>query len=693
MRIEKLAVKNFRLLKDVHLCLEERTTVIVGRNNSGKTSLTELFRRLLQEKSPSFHLEDFSLCAHQDFWTAFVQKANGADESEIRQVLPVIEVTLTISYNTASPSLGALCEFVVDLNSDCAQVVIAIRYELKRGEIKRLFADLSYNVDADENAKLAFFREMKARVPKLYRVQLHAVDPHRPENIRSMEWTSLQGLLQSGFINAQRGLDDTTHRSNEVLGNILESLFTTARSQLEDTRDRDAARALDDVVRNVQEQLDANFNRQFEALLPTFSLFGYPGLVDPKLRTETTLDVTRLLTNHTKVRYAGVHGVTLPEAYNGLGSRNLIFILLKLLDFFKSFKAQHTTPGIHLVFIEEPEAHLHPQMAEVFIRKLHEIAAEFANGFNDGVHWPVQFVVTTHSTHMANEADLDSIRYFLAISDIHTNYCKTTIKDFRQGLGDCTESDRQFLHQYMTLTRCDLLFADKAVLIEGTSERLLLPVMINKIDATPNANAKLSSQYLSVIEVGGAYAHIFFALLRFLELKTLIITDLDSAAYNPAKRLAAEKVSTSTHTTNACIKQWFENDGVSPANLIAKGSADKTKGLLQLAYQVPEVPDSPCGRSFEGAFMLANRQLFGLDNVPDDELEDRVWENAPEDKKSDFALMYAIQVTNWNVPRYIEQGLRWLADDSPRVATAAATASLDSLPTSKPAVDPQVPSG
>ncbi len=42
----------------------------------------------------------------------------------------------------------------------------------------------------------------------------------------------------------------------------------------------------------------------------------------------------------------------------------------------------------------------------------------------------------------------------------------------------------------MTLTRCDLLFADKAVLIEGTSERLLLPKMIQVLEETESSRTK-----------------------------------------------------------------------------------------------------------------------------------------------------------------------------------------------------------
>ena len=65
-------------------------------------------------------------------------------------------------------------------------------------------------------------------------------------------------------------------------------------------------------------------------------------------------------------------------------------------------------------------------------------------------------------------------------------------------------------------------------MIEGTSERLLLPVIIEKLEKAEPEAPKLSSQYMTTMEVGGAYAHLFFALLDFLELRTLIITDLDS---------------------------------------------------------------------------------------------------------------------------------------------------------------------
>src|SRR5688572_29934579 len=98
MKIRDIAVKNFRLLEDVELCIENDTTLVVGRNNSGKTSLTELFRRLLADNSPRFRLEDFSLGTHERFWEARELLRNN-EEDVARERLPVISVALVIEYS------------------------------------------------------------------------------------------------------------------------------------------------------------------------------------------------------------------------------------------------------------------------------------------------------------------------------------------------------------------------------------------------------------------------------------------------------------------------------------------------------------------------------------------------------------------------------------------------------------------
>lgn len=666
MKINKIEVTNFRLLKNVTLSLEDETTVIVGRNNSGKTSLAELFRRVLSDGSTQFHLEDFSLSSHDNFWNAFMLFKGGSSEEKILNELPSLSLKLWIEYSISSPDLGRLSEFIIDLdiNSNCG--IALFKYHIKEGAIELLFKDIPFveGAPAQEN-KIIFYKKIRERIQKNYIASLLAIDPTDENNQKNVDITSLRVLLQPGFINAQRGLDDITHKEKDFLGKILEKLLSPSNIENASEEDKAAIKKLDDVVLGLQEKIDTDFNKNLNKLIPTLQLFGYPRLSDPQLKTETTLDTQRLLSNHTKIRYLGDENLGLPETYNGLGSRNLLYILFQLFEFFKSYQTNELTSGVHLIFIEEPEAHLHPQMQEVFIRKLSDITKVFSEKLNNGNAWPVQFVVSTHSTHLANESSFDSIRYFLNRQE-GDKY--TVIKDLRDGFRkDELKEDKEFLHKYMTLTRCDLFFADKAILIEGATERILLPMMIEKFDSTGDS-AKLSSQYITAIEVGGAYAHRFYGLLEFLELKTLIITDLDSTLKqeNDDGKMVGKKhkVVGSTNTSNAVLTNWFDNKDISAAELIGKTDNEKIKGNKKLTYQIPEDGTTACGRSFEDAFILANPSKFGVPETNDDGKSEFAFKEAGVIDKTDFALKYGVEINDWVLPKYIKSGFEWLNEST-----------------------------
>jgi len=672
MHIQKVTVRNFRLLADVELVLEDQTTLVVGRNNSGKTSLSEAIRRFLVDQNPKFQIEDFSNASYDGFCDALMAKNAGREDDEVRALIPSIELRLLFRYDPEQPELGPLSDFVIDLDPDCNEALVVARYELRDGAIEPLLADQPADKLTDED-RLAFFQLLRERVPTLFVANIWAEDPNDATNRKPMTVSALRSLLKTGFVNAQRGLDDDTSRDTDVLAKILEGLFTAAKSPTADQADQAIAQALQEAVRDIQQTIEGGFKDELRKLMPTLRTFGYPGLDGSELETETTLDVERLLSRHTKVRYAGHRGILLPESYTGLGIRNLIFILLRIVSFYRTFRSEPKAPGIHLVFIEEPEAHLHPQMQEVFIRQVSKIAQQLSDQEGATLPWPVQFIVSTHSSHVANAAGFEAIRYFLPTAAGGVR--QTEIKDLREGLRETPEDHRRFLHQYLTLTRCDLFFADKAILIEGTSERLLLPVIIEKLEEAEPDAPKLSSQYLTTMEVGGAYAHIFFDLLDFLELRTLIITDLDSVA---APGGAACPVHEGKATSNSCLNSWFGDGNCSPKALLAKDDAAKVKELRRIAFQRPEADGDPCGRTFEDAFMLANPAMFDIVGATPEEKAQSAWDKLDKIKKSQFALKYAIDETGWTAPGYILDGLRWLVaggvpDADVTIVQAAAT--------------------
>lgn len=661
MFIKNIAISNFRLLRNVSLTLQKESTVIVGRNNSGKTSLSEIFRRFFSGKSPSFNLEDFSILSIPDFKDALELKLKGEEETTVRSKIPTIDLDLIIDYQDNKNDYGALSEFIIDLDENTTEAWIKISYKLKNGMIDAFFEGLTTENISD------CYKLFKERIPQLFNVEITAIDPTDSTNVSVVEFTKLIRCLGADFINAQRGLDDVTQSEKDVLGKVLSSIFKSATVDTAPEEMKQKSKELEDVVKDIQGKVDTDFKDKVNALLPALSLFGYPGLSDPKLSTETTLDVKTILESNTKIRYEQDYGITLPETYNGLGSRNLIYILFQLFEFFRKYQSNPNQIQNHIIFVEEPEAHLHPQMQEVFIRKLNEIAKEFSKTMNNNIPWPVQFIVSTHSTHIANEASFDCIRYFLTNSQ---NKSETCIKDLNaEFVAEDRKDDKEFIYKYLTLTKCDLYFADKAMLIEGPTERLLMPELIRKTDIEIT-NSKLANQYISVVEIGGAYAHRFFRFLDFLEIKTLVITDLDSTKQEVTDTnktvYKACNVSQGTHSSNAGIKNWFKenDDNVDLAGIRNKKDVDKIVGTRRIAFQIPEEGKSACGRSFEDAFMIANCALFSIAEVNDADIEAKAFDTAQDmkQKKTDFALQYALDDKTWNVPLYIKEGLIWLAE-------------------------------
>ncbi len=398
--------------------------------------------------------------------------------------------------------------------------------------------------------------------------------------------------------------------------------------------------------------------------------------------------------------------MVLPDRYNGLGFKNLIYMVIELLDRHAQWMdIEEDRPPLHLVFIEEPEVHLHAQLQQVFIRKIQDILQITGD---DAATYQSQFVVTTHSPHILYERGFKPIRYFRRSAQANTQ--TSEVLNLSAFYSDSNVPIRDFLERYLKLTHCDLFFADAALLVEGNVERLLMPLMIEK--AAPHLRAAC----LSILEVGGAYAYRFKTLIEFLGLTTLIVTDIDSITAPAAAPVAAateaaevqeaeeddtdedEEPATSGKacpvleanavTSNRTLIEWLPGQTTIAALMVAteqsRTQSPSTESLatIRVVYEnaVPVTWNGETypliGRTLEEAFALQNltwcqhldRQDIGLRIRRNDTktlavLSERIHKRIKrrDFKKTDFALALLGQDPNgWVVPRYIDEGLKWL---------------------------------
>lgn len=198
MLLKSAKIRNFRLLADVELVLEAKSTVIVGRNNSGKTSLSEVMRRFLKEGTPRFLLEDFSSACYDQFCAALEAFHAGEEEEAVRRKLPTIELRLVCTYDPKSPGLGPLAPFVIDLDPDSSTAIVILLYELEDGGIKSFFAD-SPAPPLNAQTRLAYFKLLRDRILKQFKTNVWAEDPNDSTNKREISISALRHLVKTGF--------------------------------------------------------------------------------------------------------------------------------------------------------------------------------------------------------------------------------------------------------------------------------------------------------------------------------------------------------------------------------------------------------------------------------------------------------------------------------------------------------------
>ncbi|MCE8539233.1 AAA family ATPase [Ruegeria pomeroyi] len=671
MKIKQVSIRGFRRLENITVDLEESETIFVGPNNSGKTTATAAFRCFLGEKQ--FTLHDFSTSKLLDF--------DGFDPENPDNVLPFIEFDVWFSIDPDNIAFGRAFSLLPNLSDDFSEV--GLRCKLEAKSAKDLWADYEANSPRDNEGirkSLSHFLGSKKNLSKHFELNYFSLEKTEDglvvTPLESSEGKRLiKSLVRVDFIDAQRNLDE-----GEVgRGNRLSSAFAYFyEKNLEKPEAEEEAYR---VINENNERLTDHYRVHFEPLMNVIRDLGVPSVHDRDLKLVSALSAETALKGSADLMYvdpASLH--ELPEAYNGLGFKNLIFMAVQISHaHLQWINTEKDRPLCQLIFIEEPEVHLHAQVQQTFISNIWDLLNRASE--DAGTPSP-QLAITTHSSHILDAADFAKIRYFRrcpfareAAEGIQRN-SGTTIHSLRDFTPEPVEIEGaeatgpevlDFLKKYLKLTHCDLFFADAAVLVEGTVEKLLLPAMVRR-----SANGLLS-KYLTILEVGGAYAHRFVGLLDFLHIPYLIVTDIDSVDPNNGRKICRTDAAGAV-SSNVTLK-GFLND-VSIEALKELGAEEKANELRFLAYEMPVVivhegeAIAVHGRTLEEAFvyenlaLVANRDLAVSVTIPDNpnDVFESVYKQVKKSgfKKTEFAMDVLSSTSEWATPEYIAEGLRWL---------------------------------
>lgn len=535
------------------------------------------------------------------------------------------------------------------------------------------------------------------------------------ESARSLKEDPLKRLIRVNFEPAQRGMSDELEtagpddRFESFPGRKLSSQLGYYHQKHLDPTDNPSPDDLGalEAIEAARNAFDERIGEVFQPAFLEVEGMNYPGVTDPHIQVSSELKAGDILQHKTSVSFIMANpsgaGTThklmrLPENQNGLGYQNLISMVFKLMRFRdawmrvgKAEKSDDTVfEPIHLVLLEEPEAHLHVQVQQVFIKKAFDVLRQH-DRLGESRNLVTQLVVSTHSSHVAHETPYSSLRYFRRLPvGMGSNVPRSTVVNLKDVFGGSEKETQDFVTRYLRAQHSELFFADAAILIEGSAERMLMPHFIK------NGFPFLHQCFVTLLEINGSHAHRLKDLIEKLGLLTLIVTDIDAGKKGDGEKAKIEGVQPRKGdgqvTTNATLKQWLpkssEFDVLIAMPFEKKFVQHDPLCAVRVAYQTsvtktvdgnPPITVEILPSTFEDSMVLQNVDFFKkLDGTGLTKKFQNALALAPEwsmvatqfykelesGSKASFALdvLCGDGFEELTIPNYIDEGLAWLED-------------------------------
>lgn len=658
---------------------EDNFLVLVGRNNTAKTSLLDLLDDVLNNDMKQAGFDDISLDVRQKIVDTLAPNSKMNESARIRLLNDAaISLEVKIDYSDDSGDISRLPILSLD-GGDCVTIKIIKKFNIDK--IPTLRQEL-------KNAKVEAVDFLSKFSRDYMTVECVAVQDNNTREYQSgdfdQKFFGLQNLIKLYTISAKRGVANDIRKEGGQ-----DTLSKYAQSYVKEKVDGDVFKQLQKSIIETDDLLTQQYNGKsggdgiFSTVIKDIKDF-IQGKDAGNISVRSNIAMNSILGYGNSKVYYGEGNNRLPETRSGLGYMNMYAIIIKLrmiIDEMQQNNASGMPALEHIIYIEEPEAHTHPQMQYVFANNIKQFIADNTKDIRTTT------LITTHSPHFVSQfKETDDMVLMKRDSD-----SVKAVKVSQAYNGQFSEYE-SFIKQYLTVHRSELFFADKLILVEGDTERILIPYFMDLHDRDEKNKQKLLSQYVSVVDVGN-YMYIFGDLIKLLGIKTLMITDMDYANKGKSRRLQACSSDKADDTTNPTLKKLLpktqepnkstidrirdmQYDGLI-FSVSDKGYILSSNGNIRLTTQKEE--NGYCARTFEDSFACLNKDWI-IDQSNNKKFVNSVKKKISNLINVDFEFgddyikskaMFAIDIINANekseqnikVPEYIMKGLKWIAEE------------------------------